>query len=461
MPIINMELPESSATPYKQRFFALRNKRSALRKWSLRGAAATLAVLVGFGAFWYIQLHKAFGDKATAAALRTNVDPSLLKGEGDGRVNILLMGRGGDGHDAPDLTDTIMLASIDPVNKKAALLSVPRDLWVNIPNEGDMKLNAAYEVGKYNYLGHISSSNSNRRAVDAGLALADQTIEKVLGIPIHYNMLVDFQAFKQAVNTVGGVKVDVPEQLYDPTMAWENGWNPVLAKPGSQIFNGKKALIYVRSRETSSDFARGERQRLVITALKNRVVTAGTLSNPLKISQLTSAFGNNVRTDLSVSDTMRLMDLLKSIVDSKVKSIGLSDDATSYVTTGNIGGQSVVLPKAGLFDYSAIQKFVRSQLPDGFIVKEGARVTVLNGTNQPGVATHEAEVLKSYGYKVGKVANASATYPENILVDLTHGRKKYTKNYLEKRFGVKAVRKLPSQVARPDRADFVIIIGNK
>lgn len=462
LPEINMDLPESTAPSLKSRLFRNRNKKGPIRKWSFRAAAACLVILLGFGTFWYIQFHRAFGGGASAVALQANVDPSLLKGEGDGRVNILLLGIGGNGHDGPDLTDTMMIASVDPVNKKATLLSIPRDLWVNIPNHGDMKINAAYETGKYQYLGYESASSSNHQAVAAGLSMADQTVEKVVGIPIQYNMLVDFQAFRQAVNTVGGVTIDVPSELYDPTMAWENNWNPVLAKPGVQEFNGDKALLYVRSRETTSDFARAERQRAVIVALKNKIISAGTLSNPLKISQLVNAFGDNVYTDFSLSDSMRLYDITRGIPDNEVKSIGLTDASNSYMTDGFLDNQDVLWPKAGMFNYSAIQQYVRSQLPDGYIIKEHAKVAVLNGTDKPGIATNEAEVLKSYGYDVDKIANApSPNYTKTVLIDLTHGRDKYTKHYLEERFDVTATQQLPPSIHPDGGADFIVILGSQ
>ncbi len=181
------------------------------RKWFFRGGLAVLALLIVTGGLLFgqglLKLHKVFkGGAANVAALQANVSPSLLKGEGDGRVNILLLGNGGDGHDGPDLTDTMMLASIDPVNKTADLLSIPRDLWVQVPSYGSMKINAAYEVGKYNYLGKIDDSNANTQGVEAGFKLADQVVENVIGVNIDYNALVNFTSFKQAVDSVGGVR---------------------------------------------------------------------------------------------------------------------------------------------------------------------------------------------------------------------------------------------------------------
>src|SRR5205085_1320763 len=130
-----------------------------------------------------------------------------------------------------------------------------------------------------------------------GLRALDRTLTPILGVPIHYHSVIDFAAFKQSVDAVGGVDVNVPEILYDPTIAWENRYNPVIARKGQQHMDGAKALLYAKSRETSSDFARGERQRLIIVSLKQKVFTVGTFSNPVRISNLLNSLGNNVYTD--------------------------------------------------------------------------------------------------------------------------------------------------------------------
>ncbi len=436
-----------------------------VRRRVSRGLAVALVLLITMGGLLfsqsYLKLHKVFrGDTATAAALKANVNPDLLKGEGSGRVNVLLLGRGGGNHDGPDLTDTMMLASVDPVNHTSTLLSLPRDLWVNAPNQGVMKLNAVWETGEFKYLGKVAPGSTNPAAIKAGFNLVDQTVEGVLGISVDYNVLVDFQAFQQAVDTVGGVSINVPTDLVDPTMAWENNNNPVLAKAGTQTFNGNQALIYVRSRETTSDFARAERQRAVLVALKSKIATLGTLSNPLKLSGLIDAFGNNVQTDLSIKNASRLYSITNGISDAKVTSTSLVDGSTPYVVTGNIDGQSIVLPKSGLFKYDDIQQFVRGLLKDPYIVRENAKVLVLNGTSMPGLATLTADDLKSYGYNVVGVGNTpSSNWSSTTLVDLTH-RNKYTKNYLEERFSQKALNSLADKSIATNGADFVIIIGS-
>ncbi|HUD10324.1 MAG TPA: LCP family protein [Candidatus Saccharimonadales bacterium] len=448
-------------------------KQAHDRKWhrirsrALRAALVAIAAIIVVGGLLlgkgYLQLHHVFRGGGTAVALDANVNPDELNGEGSGRINVLLLGIGGGDHEGPDLTDTMLVASINPVNNTAALLSIPRDLWVKMPNNyisNYQKINAAYESGKYEYLGTEDGSNSNQKAIDAGFKAVDGTVEQVLGIPINYTVLVNFQAFQQAVNTVGSVTINVPTELYDPTMAWANNGNPVIAAAGAQTMDGSKALMYVRSRETTSDFARTQRQRSVILALKQKVLTLGTLSNPLKISQLLSTFGSNVRTDISLKDANAMYSLIKNISNNKFKSLGLADAPNNFVTTGTEDNVSIVEPTAGLYNYSQIQSYVRNTLKDGYIAKENADIMILNGTTTPGLANTVASTLKSYGYRVGAVGNApTLTYQKTVIVDLTGGKDKYTSHYLQNRLHAKAVETIPDKTIQPNGANFVIILG--
>jgi LCP family protein required for cell wall assembly len=442
-------------------------KKRASRKMVMFRSVAVLAVLaLGSGGFlaWkgYVKLHKVFRGTSTVAALSAKpITPDLLKGEGDGRVNILLLGVGGPGHDGPDLTDTIVVLSVDPVNNTATMLSVPRDLWVKMPVNyfgSQQKINAAYESGKYHYIGKLDATNQNTAAVQAGFAAADDTINAVLGVHIDYHMLVNFQAFRQAIDTVGGVTVNVPTQLYDPTMAWENHNSPILAPVGVQQMDGIKALLYARSRETTSDFARAERQRQILVALKDKMLNVGTLSNPAKVAGLMDAFGDNVYSDLSTQGASRLMSIMKKIDDSKIGSIGLTNPPHQLVTTDHVGTTSVVRPIAGLNNYVDIQSFVRSQLPDGYVLKEKAPIAVVGSTTA--AATQTATLLKTYGYNVTITTTTDATTAATpALIDLSKGKDPFTKHYLEDRYGLQATTSLPAgvQASAVAGAKFVII----
>ncbi len=462
---IDMGLPGGESA-FQAMMHLKASKWRTLKPYVTRLTAVSLVIVLALGGFFfsqgYFKIRKVFkGGSVSAIGLTQNVNPQLLRGEGDGRVNILLLGRGGGNHSAPDLTDTLMIASIDPVNHTSTLLSIPRDMWVKPAGYGAMKINAAWETGKYKYLGKISSSMSSSQATQAGFQVVDQTISDVIGIPIHYNLLVDFNAFSKAVDTVNGVTINVPTDLVDPTMAWENNHNPVLAKAGVQDFNGTRALIYVRSRETTSDFARAQRQRAVLLALKDKAQSVGVISNPVKLAGLMSALSDNAQTDMSIGDASRLYTITKDIAPATVNSIGLADAPNSYVTTAPVNGQSTVQPKAGMFNYTEIQNYIRNALKDGYLKKEDAKLLVLNGSNIAGLASTKSTELAGYGYTITGSANApTKTYTTTQVIDLTGGKNKYTQRYLEQRFKTTAVTALPDPSILPNGADFVIILGS-
>lgn len=462
-PIILDDLPQ---TPKKKRRFSIKripfwSSAGRVKKAAILLAVLVLAVTGYFGIKLYITEHHLFHGGGRAPALAANVDPSQLKGEGDGRINIMLLGIGGPGHDGPDLTDSILLVSIDPVNNKMALLSLPRDLWVKIPGDGYQKVNAAYAYGKEG-----SSAKSLAGQEQDGLSLLDQTVEPVLGIPIHYHVVVDFKAFQQAVNAVGGVDANVSPSLTAYEDFWVEGTSQhyLLNVPaGQQHFDGTKALYYARERHNDSDFVRAQRQRLLLGALRDKVMSLGTFSNPVKVSSLLSSLGNNVYSDFSLNDITRLYQIVKKIPSSSINSLDLVTPPHDYLTTGNMNGLSIVQPKAGLFDYTDIQSYVRNAMRDSFLAKENASIAVYNATDIAGMASAKATLLKSYGYTITTVDNTKAvSNPEStVVVDLTNGKDKYTRHYLEERFGVTAVASVPgwSGINPPAGTNFVIILG--
>lgn len=429
-------------------------------KRSFAGISVAVLLLGGFITGWaFLKANQVFQGGSSALALECGVDARKLEKEGDGRVNVLLLGKGGPGHTAEDLTDTLMVASIDSCQKEVGLLSIPRDLYVKMPGNGSMKINAVYATAKEHA---IYQGDSEADAEKKGIEATEKVVEEVTGIPMHYHTMVDFEAFRKAIDTVGGVDVNAKEQLYDPTVAWENKWNPVLAKKGINHFDGKQALLYARSRNGSQrgDFDRAERQREILLALQDKVFSAGTFSNPVKLSQLFTAFGNHVQTNLSIDDITALYDVIGGVEDHKVVSLSLADPPNDFVTTDNIGGLSVVVPLDGLYRYDAIHRYVRNALRDGFLKKENAAVLVLNGSGTPGAASALADVLKDYGYNVVGTGDApTQDYAQTILVNLRGNDKKYTKRYLEKRLGSAATSKLPGGIDAKT-ADFVIIVGD-
>lgn len=439
------------------------HSRLRLRK-IIKRTALTLVILILCGAgymgykLYHAQKQVLAGGGQAPTVCSADIDPRLLGAEGDGRINILLLGIGGANHDGADLTDTIMIASINPVDHSAILLSIPRDLWVKIPGNGYDKINAAYTYGKQN-----SKAKTLAGQEQDGIKLLDQTLQPIISIPIHYHALFDFTAFKDIVNDLGGVTFYVPEQLYDPTIAWENAYNSVIAQKGTQTFNGQRALLYAKSRETSSDFARGERQRQLLVAIKDKALSLGTFSNPVKVVQLLNSLGQNVYTDFDNGSIKCLYKQANQIPSSSIKSLDMVTPPHNLLTTDNMNGRSVVVPKAGEFDYSAVQNYIRTTLKDGYLAKENASVAIYNATSVAGAATAQSKVLKSYGYNVTTIDNSPApTNPATTtVVDLSKGIDKYTKHYLQRRYGVSIVSKVPSQfgISPPAGTNFVIILG--
>lgn len=456
---IQLDMPDSGAHKKKRK---KSKKRLVLRTF----VGLFVLVLLGGGFFFgnaYLKARKIFGGGGGAPALNAQVDPTKLKGEGDGRVNVLLLGKGGAGHEGADLTDTILVASIDPIQKEMSLLSIPRDFYVSTTD--NYKINSVYSQAKSKILAGKKTSDINSRAETAGLAAVESKIEEITGIPMHYYVMVDFAAFEKAVNIVGGVDINVDKN----GVVYERLWNPTTrknytldVKEGVQHFDGERALFYARSRHTSArgDFDRSERQRKLLVALKDKITSAGTYGNPVKITQLVNDFGNHVSSNLSTGEILRVYDIVKGIDSTKIGSVDLVTPPNVLIGGGMVNGNSVQQPKAGPQNYSEIQNFIRNTLRDGYLKKESASIAVFNGSTIVGLAAKRADDLKSYGYGITTVDNApTKNYQKTILVDLTGGKKKYTQHYLEQRLKVTAVTVLPDVNIKATGADFVIILG--
>ena len=382
-------------------------------------------------------------------------DLGKLKGEGDGRVNIALLGIGGGDHSGGSLSDTIMVASLDVKTKDVAIVSVPRDLYVKIPGYGSDKINSAHAYGeKYNYKG-------------GGGALAKETLENNLGVPIHYYARIDFDGFKKAIDVVGGIDIVNKETLYDSEYPCDNNQYKSCGytlKPGSYHLNGTQALKYARCRKGTcgDDYGRAARQQEVLVALRKKAMSLGTISNPTKIAALIDVVGGNFKTDLSFNEIKKLVSIGKDIdaakIISKVLTNNPNDGSAPLVENGNIGGASVVIPAAGVGNFTAIKAFMRSLFVDNYIKTENAKVEIQNGTTRAGLAATTAALLKGYAYNVVGITTADkTTYTTSVIYDYTNGKKPSTIKYLENRFKVKAVKATaPAATAAADGSTSVV-----
>lgn len=441
--------------------------RKFMRKITLKRAAITLAIialLIGLfvaGKFLY-NAYKLFGGDIFGILHTTK-----LKGEDRGRVNILLAGNSADdvGHNGGELTDSIMLVSIDTRNNTAFMLSVPRDLWVDIPDAGHQKINAAYVIGQ-------EEGFNESDYPKGGMGLLEKIIEEDFGLPIDYYALVNYNAMRDAVNAVGGVNVNIksndPRGLYDPNIDYTNGGPLVKLSNGTHKLNGQQALNLARARGDAynaygfdaADFDRTKNQRELLVALKNKAVSAGTLANPAKITSLSDAFGSNVKTDFKPSEIRRLYEITKPISGKNIQSLSLNDAdgkelLASYRTAD---GASALIPSAGIDDFSEIQAFIKQHTSSSPVVRENARIVVLNGTGTSGLASEIRTKLRVKDMNVTAVGDALADQPTTTIIDNSQGKKNATRQQLVKLFGNRVTAENP-YVGMYDNPDFIVILG--
>ena len=345
------------------------SRRAKLKKFFKR-ALIVLAILLALAGIWVGWKFVANGIKIFGWGGIVDVFKNTkLKGEDEGRVNILLAGNSADdaGHGGAELTDSIMIASIDVKNKTGYLMSIPRDLYVDIPGNGYAKINEVYQDGK-------EDNFSGSGYATGGMGLLEKTVSENFGITLHYYALVNYTALEEAVNAVGGIKVTInssdPRGLYDSSRDLQTG-QPLVRLPNGEVtLNGRAALDLSRARGhgrgsygyAQSDFTRTENQRKVLLGIKDKATSLGTLSNPVKLGQLLDSLGNNVDTDLGSGEMRRLYELSKQIPSSKIKSVSLNDAngknlLMSYRTRS---GQSALVPSAGVDDYTDIKAFLES-----------------------------------------------------------------------------------------------------
>lgn len=282
--------------------------------------------------------------------------------ETDGRTNVLILGsdKRSEGTVTSELTDTILVASIGRVDHDVVLISLPRDLWVTSPSGFKSKINAVYTLG----------------GSDELLAV----IQDVLGIPIHYYTVVNFEMFREAIDILGGIEVNVDRTFTDyyypiqgkETAPMSERYETITFEQGPQNMNGEVALKYVRSRKgtngENTDFARSERQQKVIAAIKDKALSLETLINPTKVKELYDLYSTKVDTNIDFSDVQNFYLLSQQIQFENVISIVLDDRSAADeggllyapIDTELYGGAYVLIPKTG--DFSQMHAYVQRYL---------------------------------------------------------------------------------------------------
>ncbi len=331
--------------------------------------------------------------------------PNIAAGE---RVNILVMGTDCRPIDKGACrTDTMMIATLDPKTSTAGVVTIPRDLWVPIPGVGENRINTA------NWYGVIN------KYPGGGPALAKKTVEYNFGRRIHYYVLVDFNGFRRIVDKLGGIDIDVPKPINDPTYPDENfGYSPLYIPAGRIHMNGDLALKYARTRHQDGDFGRSKRQIQVLLAIRDKAMRLDVLP---RLPGLLQEMWGVVETDLKPQEILALAQAASRV---KVENIRYgSIDQTMTVEYREKTGADVLW-----FDRAKVGQLMERIIPqdttaNGQSVKvkqEAASIIVLNGTSNAQLAEQTTKFLQAQGFQIFSYGSADRfDYANTVLIDYT------------------------------------------
>jgi len=395
------------------------------------------------------------------------VPPPAPSASTDERINVLLLGidrRGSKGWGFR--TDTMIIVTVDPAQDTVGMLSIPRDLYLTIPGVGEKRIN---EANVYGY---------TRDYPGGGPALLKHTIESNFGIAIDYYIMIDFAGFEQIVDKLGGIDVDVPRTLHDtmypsPKPGDPHAYGTVHFDPGLQHMDGQRALQYARSRMSTSDFDRANRQQLILLAIREKALNLNLIP---KLPALAATMGNMVKTDMSLEEMGELALLAPQIDMGNMKRVVIQKP---MVYGQRVNGAAVQLPRWDLINQAVSDLFERpmqveptptpapptptpTMAPAAIqdlqqLAEDGARIAVQNGTSEANFAARIAAMLLEEGYQVVEFGDADRLdYPSTVIVDYT--AKTYTLEKLIEKFQVSPenVRRSPNLRSQ---IDIRIIVG--
>lgn len=391
-----------------------------------------------------------------------------LKEDENGRSNFLIFGTAedseGGNHGGANLTDSIMVLSISQTKKDAYMLSLPRDMWVKYEEMCTVgyqgKLNATY----------FCASNDGEDEKAGAEALRKKAGE-ITGLDIQYHIHLNFTAVTDAVDAVGGVDVTIestdPRGILDRNFDWRCNYQCYMVnyKNGENVhLDGEHALALARARNAAGgygvndNFGREKNQQMILKALREKALSAGTLTNLGKVTGLIDALGNNLRTNVDAKEVRTLMSLASEIDNGNIISLTLYDEDNMLVTTGSYSGQSIVRPVAGLLDYSEIIDYVNKSVSSEPFVKEAPQVVVLNGSGVSGAAGLESDRLSDEGFTVNEIGNTpESNYTDTVVYQIS-ADKPASAAKLELYYGVKVKVGAPP-VSVVGTTDFVVILG--
>jgi len=333
-------------------------------------------------------------------------------------TNILVIGIGGEAHEGSDLTDSQIVMSIDSENT-VSMLSIPRDLHIN--ERGSNKINDLFYTYKYRYL--YKYKYSKIEAISKALEDFKNAFEVILDLDIQYYIKVDFKGLEELVDILGGIDINIEENIYDPYYPNDNwGYELFALKKGRQHLDGPTVLKYVRSRKTTSDFDRSRRQQDVILALKEKALSLDILTSPSKLKAIYDSLSKHIETNLEWDEILTLAELSIKINKETMISKVLHDDPNQeggFLYTpdrSQYNNMFVLLPYGGGFH--EIQKYTFLIFLNRAIYLNAAKIEILNGSKTPGLASKTYNYLKRFGFNIVNVDNTSNSdiYEKTVII---------------------------------------------
>ena len=449
-----------------------RQRKSRFFFWLLIGViilALAFIVSVALAYKFYATSQKVIDSKQSPSFMQTikdiaSTDRKPLQGEQYGRINILLVGLAGKNYPGANLTDSIIVASINPKTYQTALLSIPRDLYVQIPNTNSYtKINALYARAQ-------DSDASGKSGIDD----LKKTIADITGQPIDYYIALDFDGFKQIINELGGIKVQVPKDLHDERYPGPNySYETFDIKAGLQNLDGETALKFARTRhDEDGDFGRAYRQQLILEAARSKAFSLGTILNIPEVSRLLDTLGEHLRTNIQLDELNSFFDLIGKIDThttlNKVLDAGKSDSvmAVSHVSLGGVRA-FILIPRTG--NYDETQDIAKNIFDLEFIDRkkaaikiEDASVAIINNSGAAGFDGKLKSLLDKFGYNssVETPRQSVSTTLDTTIYDLTGGIKPFSLEDISKKLGAKISIYLPDNLsAQCQGADFCLVAG--
>ncbi|MFA5994105.1 MAG: LCP family protein [Parcubacteria group bacterium] len=403
--------------------------------------------------------------------IKSVVQPNLppIKKGANGQTNILLLGMAGQGKPGQNLTDTLMIASVDTKTHRVSLLSIPRDLYVTIPDtKTQTKINSVYQYGLSNF------QNDQGKAANA----IEKTIANITGLPIDYYIIMNFDGFERAIDNIDGINIMSERDLYDERYPGPNySYETFSLSKGFHHLDGATALKYARERhnDPEGDFGRAKRQQQIMQAVKNKIFSTSTLMNVFALNNLFDTLGDNIKTNIAIDEFPSFFELAKKLDTNNINNVVVDawntdsllkvshvqyGDIRAFVLVPRIGNYSEIHDlAANIFDLNALKRRKEE------IAKENATLVVLNQSGDAQILTKIKKVLQdNLNYKNVKVLpNPTKTITEkSVVYDATNGQKPFTLDELAAKLPAEisyTINEEATSLLQKENYDMTILIG--